>query len=271
MHSDQQSTSSVPFSLPKRNAQPADPPRSAFSLPFDEQATALRNLVSKSEDFRLIEKQRTRFNLLRVLSVDQGEIRHSNILAWLLRPEETHGLRDKFLRRWLTRVYSDAQPEQGGTIEPVTIDTMEFRDVEVRREWRNLDLLIEMRDADGAKWVIAVENKLAACQTQNQLVGYRAKITAAFGGKMSRCAYIYLRADSTDDPEDDFWVPATHRQIYEVLNELVDQEGDVIGRDPEVLLRHYLQVLKTFVMDKPEIEQLARRIYHAHGDQGRRI
>lgn len=239
---------------------------STHALSPDEQAAKLRNLVSKSDELRQIEKQRSRFNLLRVLSVDQGEIRHSNILGWLLRPEETHGLRDKFLRRWLTRVFSDAQPELGGPVEPVIFDTMELRDVEVRREWRNIDLLIRLRGVDGEEWVVAVENKWSAVQSDDQLLRYRVKVKESFGHGAARFAFIYLRSDPTDDPADDYWVPATHKQVYEVLHDLVEQESDLIGRDPGTLLRHYLQVLKDFTMDKTDIEQLARRIYQAHGD-----
>jgi hypothetical protein len=34
------------------------------------------------------------FNVFRALKIEQVEIRHSNVLAWLLDPEETHGLSD---------------------------------------------------------------------------------------------------------------------------------------------------------------------------------
>lgn len=39
-----------------------------------------------------------RFNLFDVLKISRTEIRHSNILSWLLSPNENHGLGDAFLK-----------------------------------------------------------------------------------------------------------------------------------------------------------------------------
>ncbi|MYK89711.1 MAG: hypothetical protein F4018_16005, partial [Acidobacteria bacterium] len=47
------------------------------------------------------ERQAPRFNVFDILRYSEYEIRHSNVLAWLLEPGETHGLSDKFLRRFL--------------------------------------------------------------------------------------------------------------------------------------------------------------------------
>lgn len=39
-----------------------------------------------------------RFNLFDVLKISRMEIRHSNMLAWLLNPNENHGMGDAFLK-----------------------------------------------------------------------------------------------------------------------------------------------------------------------------
>ncbi|MEI3416245.1 MAG: PD-(D/E)XK nuclease family protein [Christensenellaceae bacterium] len=39
-----------------------------------------------------------RFNLFDILKITRTEIRHSNMLAWLLNPNENHGLGDRVLR-----------------------------------------------------------------------------------------------------------------------------------------------------------------------------
>ena len=44
------------------------------------------------------------FNIFRVLRIEQAEIRHSNALAWLLDPRESHGLGEAFLRRFLSTI-----------------------------------------------------------------------------------------------------------------------------------------------------------------------
>ena len=45
-----------------------------------------------------------KFNLFDVLKVSRTEIRHSNMLAWLMDPNENHGLGDAFLKGILRRL-----------------------------------------------------------------------------------------------------------------------------------------------------------------------
>jgi Trp operon repressor len=40
----------------------------------------------------------SRFNIFRILRAARHEIRHSNMLAWLLTPDENHGLGDGVAR-----------------------------------------------------------------------------------------------------------------------------------------------------------------------------
>jgi PD-(D/E)XK nuclease superfamily len=67
----------------------------------------LNALVVSCPELRELEKLLGNFNIFRVLRFEHGEIRHSNVLSWLFDPDESHGLRDLFLRRWLMRVFHD--------------------------------------------------------------------------------------------------------------------------------------------------------------------
>ena len=56
----------------------------------------LKALIECPEFGRFHEELHSRaFNPFNVLQVADLEIRHSNVLAWLLRPGETHGFRSK--------------------------------------------------------------------------------------------------------------------------------------------------------------------------------
>ena len=41
-------------------------------------------------------KNQNKFNIFKVLKLDNHEIRHSNFLAWLLNPKENHNLQGNF-------------------------------------------------------------------------------------------------------------------------------------------------------------------------------
>lgn len=53
---------------------------------------ALQNLLLDIQCLDRLSKWSNRFNLFDVLKISGTEIRHSNVLAWLLDPNENHGL-----------------------------------------------------------------------------------------------------------------------------------------------------------------------------------
>ncbi len=108
------------------------------------------------------------FNILRVLRVEQTEIRHSNVLAWLLDSRESHGLRDAFLRRFLSTILLDNESAVVA-LTPARVELMEMLDVEVWREWKSIDILA-FSPSNG--WVLLVENKIKAGASKSQLLRY---------------------------------------------------------------------------------------------------
>ena len=111
---------------------------------MDSIETALTRLVMDSAELRALETRLSRFNVFRVLRADRNELRHSNMLAWLFNPDESHGLGDMFLRGWLMGTLQNASiapRKPSGWISPIAIDVLDIERVEVRRELENIDLL----------------------------------------------------------------------------------------------------------------------------------
>jgi hypothetical protein len=52
---------------------------------------ALERFVVENDDLLELEATIGRFNIFDALRIDRAEIRHSNFLAWLLTPSESHG------------------------------------------------------------------------------------------------------------------------------------------------------------------------------------
>ncbi|KHD84257.1 hypothetical protein NG54_16665, partial [Heyndrickxia ginsengihumi] len=63
----------------------------------------IRHLFELENDatFQQLNQQVNSFNTLKILKLENHEIRHSNILAWLLNPKENHSLHDYFLRKMI--------------------------------------------------------------------------------------------------------------------------------------------------------------------------
>src|SRR5437879_3631574 len=88
----------------------------------------------------------TYFNLFKVIERTTCEQAHSNVLAWLLRPEEAHGLGGAFLRAFMKTVFGVALNGTTG--------------VEVTRECPiengQCDVVITL----SGQWILVIENKV---------------------------------------------------------------------------------------------------------------
>src|SRR5690554_5777028 len=104
---------------------------------------------------RLIELEKdksvfNKFNIFETLKITNTEIRHSNVLGWLLDPRENHNLKGRFLKNFIEDINELA--EQGLDLEVIDYDSFE-----VRREWKNIDILVVSKKC---KFLLVVENKI---------------------------------------------------------------------------------------------------------------
>lgn len=222
----------------------------------------MNELIVNCPELRELEKILGTFNIFRVLGATYHELRHSNMLAWLLQPEESHGLRDLFLRRWLMRVLNDADEIAGYVPDPAEIDIAQFVKVQVLREWASIDLLMLLDTLDGTHWIVAIENKVRATQGKEQLAAYRRRIEDAFPDKEYKL-FLFL-TKNPEKPKDRAYISADYRQVLEVLVECIEERRENIGREPSVLLKHYQEILEEAFMDESRVAELARRVYRAH-------
>ena len=77
-----------------------------------ENEEALRDFLLDIECLDELLPWTRRVNLFDILKISRSEIRHSNVLCWLLDPHENHGIGDAFLRgiiQCVRQVKSDAK------------------------------------------------------------------------------------------------------------------------------------------------------------------
>src|SRR5213592_4412317 len=135
----------------------------------DEALEALEAFVVENEELLELESRIGRFNIFDALHIARAEIRHSNFLAFILDPVESHGQSQLFLKALLMDLLK-AAPADLRPLSPIEIDGIDLRGVTVRREWQNIDLLIA---CEQPSFVVAVENKIEAREHSNQLARYQ--------------------------------------------------------------------------------------------------
>ncbi|MBK1877968.1 PD-(D/E)XK nuclease family protein [Pelagicoccus mobilis] len=223
---------------------------------------AINDLVVNCPELAQLEEKLGGFNVFQVLKFEYGEIRHSNMLAWLLDPSESHGLDDLFLKKWLMRTLHEL-PEFGmSSLSPIDVDSWTLLNVEVRREWFHIDLLLVLEHASGEQWVVAIENKVKSTQHSNQLTRYREIVEKHFP-RASQKLYLFLTKDP-ETPEDSAYLPSSYDQVHRALSEAIKSKGSSIGEEPAMLIRNYLTLLEEKFMNDSEVARIAQKIYQQH-------
>ena len=220
---------------------------------------ALERFVVDNDDLLALEEKVGRFNIFDALDIIDVEIRHSNFLAWLLDPIESHNQGGLFLRVFLMDLLRQSDPAQRPRgLSPITLDGGELRGVEIRREWRNIDLLIR---CDEPPFVIAIENKIRSGEHSDQLSRYKKIVSEQFGDVPRQ--FVFLTPEG-DEPSDEDWTVYDYRSLHTVLRRVVDANRTAISDDVLAFLEHYLRVLRSRLMDDPQIDELCQRIYQNH-------
>ena len=134
----------------------------------------LRNLIDDSrfrEYHRKFLKPRE-FNTFDVLRYADYEIRHSNVLAWLFRPADTHGIGERFLRWFVERV-NRRLAAANEELLPAT--DFGAANVVVEREREHVDITVFFKKE---KCLLAIENKTGPASSEHidQVMGYQRKL-----------------------------------------------------------------------------------------------
>lgn len=218
---------------------------------------ALDHFVCENDELIELEQRIGRFSIFDALGIVEVEIRHSNFLAWLLNPSESHGQGSIFLKSVLMDLLRQMDLKSR-PLSPVELEAEQLLNVDIRREWQRIDMLIT---CSSPEFVIAVENKIRSGEHSNQLDRYQETVREAFRG--CEPMLVFLTPDGTE-PSLSNWVPYTYRDLYRVLRRTVEQYATAMNDDVRAFIEHYLRLIGSRLMNDPKIEELCRMIYRNH-------
>ncbi|KUG23816.1 hypothetical protein ASZ90_006412 [hydrocarbon metagenome] len=223
---------------------------------------ALNRFLVDNAELEKLTAQLSRFNIFQILRIEKAEIRHSCILAWLLRPHESHGLGDSFVRRFLSTILLDNPGIVN--ITPAQIELMNMNDVEVWRELKNIDVLAVSKNN---KWILIIENKIRAGVNELQLRKYIESIKLDYPKFKTIPVLLTLEiGDASEIAESEGYINWSHVDLYNVVNSLISQRKDQITEDAQIFLHHYLTILGRMTMQDKNLVELCKTIYKKHKD-----
>ncbi|WHI53109.1 PD-(D/E)XK nuclease family protein [Microbulbifer sp. MLAF003] len=225
--------------------------------------------VKKTIDAFLVDNQElealtaklSEFNLFNILKADKSELRHSNILAWLLDPKGEHGFSDRFLRRFISKLLMENEnPEVD--LGPAQVELMSLDDAVVYREWKHIDVLVK---SEANKLCLLIENKIKSRESLGQLNRYKKIVMDEYPD--FKVIPILLTLDGDDPSEagsEAGFIGLSHGHVLELLVTLSQQYESRMTDDVKVFLDHYVKVLRRLLMQDEELSSLCKAIYRKH-------
>ena len=225
-----------------------------------EAKAALGRFLADNDELEQLSAQLATFNIFRALKVEEVEIRHSNTLGWLLDPAESHGLGDVFLRRILSNILLESNVDIEG-LSAAQVELMDFSDIEVRREWKHIDVLVIDREN---KLVLLIENKLGSGEGLGQLARYQKTVGHEFPSFKLVPVFLTLEGKSSEDQEASEYIAHSHAKLLGVLDRIIKQRCEQMLEAVVTFLAHYTNTLRRLTMQDNALIELCQKIYRKH-------
>lgn len=198
------------------------------------------------------------FNVFEVLKITQTEIRHSNVLSYLLDVNGNHNLNSQFLRLFLSFL-QECNYNNGKNI---------LNDIDSYKVNREMDYLDITLVNPSEKVIIVIENKINSEDYEEsedgrgQLRKYREQVEEKYIGYTQIFLYLTPLGDEPNDKEElIYWHLLSYRAIYDNLNKLYFDEK--VSEKVKSFIEDYKEVIKRYVMEADkELEDICTEIYN---------
>ena len=223
---------------------------------------AIRKLLNESafKDYAALTKERN-FNAFDVLRYSDYEIRHSNVLKWLLTPGDTHGVRDAFVKKLVECLQSK---EHSGRLKRLDVAAgFAAEDVRVERERDYVDVMVFVEKEP--RVLLVVENKPCRRTPDHvkQLRGYVEEQCEKHGASYS-VQGVLLTASRSGDPKHEDYLHLSWHEVRCLVGSFLD-EGRVSSDEVKALLRQYIDIVDRNILGRGPSSDCFRRLLKDHG------
>jgi hypothetical protein len=217
---------------------------------------ALEAFLLDNPELTQLEALLDEFNIFEAIGAVRQEVRHSDFLAFLLNPQERHGLGAAFAQQLLLTAVQTSESET--SITAIDLALWELDNLQALREWQKIDILLL---DETHQFAVIIENKVDSGEHMQQLQCYWRIVQGRYPGW--RILGLFLTPDGRDS-SDGRYIPLDYDLIHDLVMEIAKTRASTLGADVQALMRHYAQMLRRHIMPDSDIAQLAQRIYKKH-------
>lgn len=219
----------------------------------------LVEFLMDSDILETLEEKIDEFNAFETLGLTRMEIRHSNALAWLLDSRANHHLGDLFTRNFIKTLFYSNKSYLEDTIGIFDIALMDFHDIKVLREWRNIDILLICEEH---KLVMCIENKIDSRERKKQLEKYYRIVNEEF--KEYHKIFVYLTPQGEFPSDEDNWTIFSYLEVANIVKKVLALREDKLSNNVKFFIEQYNTILRRHIVGNSEIEKICQDIYYKH-------
>jgi len=216
----------------------------------------LRRFIDMFKDarFHTLQSFLTTFNPFEVLKLKEYEIRHSNMIAWLIDPHENHGM-DDFMLKILILEYIENQKIAHEILLKQKINAEVYREYKIDSK-KLIDLLIVL---DELKIVVLIENKVHSKEHKDQLKSYYDFVERKYPGYFIQAIYLTL---SGEDPSDARFYALGYERLVEIITDGMNINNNKINVEQKSFIMYYVEGVKEILgMKNNDMSLMAKALY----------
>jgi len=225
---------------------------------MDKNITLINKFISENNNLELLESRLNIFNPFRVLKIDEFEIKHSNFLAWLLNPRESHNFGDKILKKIIVNIISENHGKRH-SIKLSDLYKMSFYDARVYREYNYTDLLVISKEN---RFILLIENKFNSKINEKQILRYLDKIKEEY--PKYRIVPVLLNLPDSEECQDEKICNYNYGNVYDIIKFILELNKNNLNIKIRNFIEYYLNTLEVKMEKNTEIERLCKAIYNDH-------
>ena len=225
----------------------------------EDMESAIEALLLDDDGIASIALHLGEFNIFEAIGHTRSEERHSDFLAFLLDPNETHGLGTEFLTRLVVDIVRPMRPEA----RPLSISDImlsDFESCQVLREYHQIDVLCI---DEAHRFLLAIENKIGSREHSDQLYRYRSFLETQYHDFHRILAYL---TPDNDEASDEHWTPVSYNEVLSIAEALARTHRERLGNGVAMALDHYACMLRRNIVTDDNLVNIARTVYRKHRD-----
>lgn len=219
--------------------------------------------LSRNKIFQNIKRELSGFNIFEATQMKSQEIKHTQFLAYLLDPNETHNFGDKFLLEFIRGIPACMENKVKqidcnfslARISPEKVFTKNSESsFDSNRGKRDqIDLIIEIPSLSNPEknYLIVIENKIKSSLSENQLKKYENAVKRKYYTDNDEknwpiITYLFLNTQY-EEPDSAAWISIQYSEtVIPAIEILLNDYRDAMSDYMASILSDYIRILSPF-------------------------